>query len=181
MAQDVLQAEKRMPLGLVASLILSISGLAISVWWFVWYYAPVLPTPCGAGLPSLPAGVGYDCPKLTIAVHWTVLGRPIATFGIAYFLVMSILSIPPLWKTPRRWVHLVRLLVALIGAGLSIYLIATEPDMAFTHYYGLPISIGIALLLLVVTLTMLPRVIGSPLADRQMGTQEPPVRALAQG
>ena len=58
---------------MVASVILSVAGLAISVWWFVWYYAPVLPTPCGAGSP---AGVTYNCPKFTIAVHWTVLGRP---------------------------------------------------------------------------------------------------------
>jgi uncharacterized membrane protein len=162
---------------MVASVILSVAGLAVSVWWFFWYYAPVLPTPCGAGLP---AGA-YNCPKLTIAVHWTVLGRPIATFGIAYFLAMSIFSMPPLWRTPRRWVHLVRLAVALVGAGLSICLISAEPDVAFTHYYGLPISIVLALLLFVITVAMLPRVIASPSAYQQTDNPKPIVRALADG
>jgi uncharacterized membrane protein len=91
--QYVQRNAKRMPWAMAASVILSVVGLAISVWWFVWHYAPVLPTPCNAGSP---AGVAYDCPKFTTAVHWTVLGRPIATFGIAYFLTMAILSMPAL-------------------------------------------------------------------------------------
>jgi uncharacterized membrane protein len=167
--QHLQQAEKHRSWAMVASVILSVAGLAISVWWFVWYYAPVLPTPCGAGSP---AGVAYNCPQVTIAVHWTVLGRPIATFGIAYFLAMSILSMPPVWKTPRRWVHLVRLGIALVGGGLSVYAISVEPVVAFTHYYGLPMSIVIALLLFVLTVATLPRAIAFPSTHRQIGDQK---------
>lgn len=170
-------ASGRAPLraAMVGSSLLSVAGLAISVWWFPWYYAPRLSTPCD--ISGLRPGVASLCPKITYLVPWTVFGRPIASFGIGFFLVMLVLSMPPLWRSPLRSIHVARLVVALIGVVVACSVISVEPNDAFTHYAGLPLTISIVLLLFVVTATTLPRAMEG--ASEGLGSRT--VGAMAEG
>ncbi len=156
---------------------LSLAGLAISVWWFPWYYAPRLPVPCGAGLPPSPTGV-YNCERFVYIGPWTMLGRPIASFGIGFFFVMLVLAMPPLWRSSFRWVHSVRLIVALTGVALACSVISIVPNYGFRHYVGLPVAVSIVVLLFVLTATTLPRA----LAEASEGLRSGALReAIAEG
>ena len=163
MAQDVLQAEKRMPLGLVASLILSISGLAISVW-AVRLDATISsadPMRCRLAIPASRSGVrlpeAHDRRALDRVgqadcnIRHRLLPRDVDPFDTSTMEDASAVGSPRATAGCPDWSGPVDLLDR-----------HRQPDTPPTHYYGLPISIGIALLLLVVTLTMLPRVIGVP-------------------
>ncbi len=55
-----------------------------------------------------------------------ILGLPVALYGALYFLFMIGINLPVLWRSPSAWVARLRLVAAVAGIGMVIYLISME-------------------------------------------------------
>ena len=68
-----------------------------------------------------------NCIKVTTSPQSEIFGViPVAIVGLAYFVLMTILNLPPLWKTFDMRVAWARLALVLVGIGMVIYLISVE-------------------------------------------------------
>ncbi len=102
-----------------AGIALSAAGLAVSAYLTVAHFStPDLLVCTEAGL--------VDCTSVTTS-RWSVfLGIPVPVLGLAWFLAMLGLSLPAAWRSPRREVHLARLLAAIAGIGFVLWLVYAE-------------------------------------------------------
>lgn len=73
---------------------------------------------------ACPATGAVDCVKVTTSSYSQFLGMPVAVLGLAFFLGMIALSVPPLsaWPPARS----VRLLGAVVGVAFVLYLVWAE-------------------------------------------------------
>lgn len=67
-----------------------------------------------------------NCLKVTTSSYATILGVPVAVLGLAYFLAMTVLCLPALWRRPERSVQGARLLGASAGVAMVLYLVWVE-------------------------------------------------------
>jgi uncharacterized membrane protein len=51
---------------------------------------------------------------------------PVVRIGLSYFVVMSVLTSPPVWRRSVRWLALSRSLLAVAGITFVFWLIAAE-------------------------------------------------------
>lgn len=102
-----------------ASIALSAAGVAVSLYLTVAHLSsPDLLVCTEAGL--------VDCASV-ITSRWSVfLGIPVPLLGLVWFLAMLGLSLPAAWRSPRREIHLARLLLAVAGMGFVLWLIYAE-------------------------------------------------------
>jgi len=68
----------------------------------------------------------FNCEEVTTSPQSEIFGIPVAMLGLAFFVPMIALCLPPAWRTPHRWVHLARLLLSITGVGMILYLIYAE-------------------------------------------------------
>lgn len=103
-----------------ATLPLSIAGGAVSAY-LTWmhYTAP-------AGLSCPDTGV-VNCTKVTTSAQSMVFAvTPVAVLGVAFFVAMTGLCLPMMWRSPQRWVSILRFAGAVAGAGMVCYLVGVE-------------------------------------------------------
>ena len=55
-----------------------------------------------------------------------IFGIPVAVLGLAFFVPMIVLCLPAAWRTADRRIHLARLILAITGVGMILYLIIAE-------------------------------------------------------
>ena len=67
-----------------------------------------------------------NCEKVTSSAQSRFLGIPVAILGLGYYLVMTAMNLPPLWRTARREVHIARLVLAVVGMAFALWLVAAE-------------------------------------------------------
>ncbi|HXA34256.1 MAG TPA: vitamin K epoxide reductase family protein [Acidimicrobiales bacterium] len=104
----------------ITSLVLSIVGLAVSIYLTLTHFSSAVTLSCPAG------GGAINCEKVTTSSQSYVFGIPVAVLGLAYFLPMLVLCLPVAWRSLNRWIHLARLLLSVAGVGMIIYLISAE-------------------------------------------------------
>ncbi len=76
---------------------------------------------------ACPATATINCEKVTTSAQSEVFGIfPVAVLGLAYFVAMTLLDLPPLWRRADRRVHLLRLAGAVVGMGFVLYLLVAE-------------------------------------------------------
>jgi uncharacterized membrane protein len=98
---------------------LSLIGVGLSTYMTIAHFTEATILACsGSGELS--------CTAVTTSPQSRVLGIPVALLGLGFFVVMSVLLSPPLWRRGVRWLALSR--TALAGAGLLFvfWLIAAE-------------------------------------------------------
>jgi uncharacterized membrane protein len=105
------------------ALLLSLVGLGISIYLTIDHFAGIAPVCSGSGL--------INCEKVTTSNQsvfppGTSWGVPVAVLGLAFYVAMTVINLPPLWHTRVRWVHAVRLGMAVVGMGFALYLVAAE-------------------------------------------------------
>lgn len=102
-----------------ASLALAAAGVAVSTYLTIAHFTtPDLLVCTQGGL--------VDCASVTTS-RWSVfLGIPVPLLGLAWFGAMLALSLPAAWRSPRREVHLARLLAAVVGIGFVLWLVYAE-------------------------------------------------------
>jgi uncharacterized membrane protein len=67
-----------------------------------------------------------NCAKVTTSEQSRFLGMPVAVLGLAFFVGMTVLCLPQVWRRQERWVRWLRLLGVVVGVGMILYLIAAE-------------------------------------------------------
>lgn len=104
---------------IVASGLLSLIGLGISIYLTIAHFVGVQALACSAN--SI-----VNCEAVTTSAQSTVLGVPVAILGLCYFVVAVPFYSPWAWRSSMRLVHLIRLLGAITGIIFVLWLITAE-------------------------------------------------------
>jgi uncharacterized membrane protein len=96
---------------------LSVAGLAVSVYLTVDHFTTRSVLAC-------PATATVNCAKVTTSSYASVLGIPVALYGLVFFVAMVALTLPYAWRDPR--LRTVRLGAAVVGVAFVVYLVGAE-------------------------------------------------------
>ena len=102
----------------LATLVLSLAGLGIATYLTITHFDKV------ALVCSSNAAI--NCEKVTSSPQSVIFGIPVAMLGLLYFVPMAALCLPAAWRSADRRIHLARLVLAIVGVGMIIYLIIAE-------------------------------------------------------
>jgi uncharacterized membrane protein len=101
----------------ITSLLLSIVGLAGSIYLTISHFDTHIALVC----PDL-----GSCNRILTSNTSHFLGIPVPVLGLLYFVPMTLLCLPALWRSNDRRIHLARLILATIGVAMIIYLFIEE-------------------------------------------------------
>ncbi|MFD7155035.1 vitamin K epoxide reductase family protein [Kribbella sp. NPDC059898] len=115
------RSSSRTSLGVIpwATLAVSIAGLAVAAYLTYEHFT------AGTTLACPDTGV-VNCAKVTSSQYSKVFGIPVALLGLLFFVGMTALSVPPMWRTPSPWPGRLRLVGVLTGVVFVCYLIWAE-------------------------------------------------------
>ena len=129
----------------VTCLTLSLVGLVVAAYLTVAHYtSPALLVCSDRGM--------VDCAQVTSSPQSVVLGVPVADLGALFFVAMSILNLPPLWRSSAPIVRGARLGLVWVGMGSVLWLIYAELFLvhAICLYCSLVHAVTFALFVLIV-------------------------------
>jgi len=109
----------------VSTFVLSLIGLAISIYLTVLHYDTSITDFC----PN--TGV-INCGLVTSGPYSSAFGLPFAVYGLAYFIGMVVLCSPWVWAMPQLRVHQLRLLASATVIAMVFYLVYIE--FAIKHH-----------------------------------------------
>ena len=102
----------------ITSLLLCIYGLGASIYLTITHFEP-------KALACVSHGA-FNCEKVTQSPQSEIFGIPVAMLGLAFFVPMLLACLPVAWRSADPRVHLARLVMAVTGVGMIIYLIIAE-------------------------------------------------------
>ena len=102
-----------------ASLLLALAGLAVSAYLTVEHYSSSTTLAC-------PETGVVNCVKVTTSSYSTLAGVPVALLGLLFFAAMSFLCAPVAWRASNPWVGRARLVGAVTGVVMVVYLVWAE-------------------------------------------------------
>jgi uncharacterized membrane protein len=81
------------------------------------------------------------------------LGIPVPVLGLAYFVPMTVLCLPVVWRSTDRHIHLARLILSILGIGMILYLFIEELFIlkALCVWCSIIHLVGFLLLLIIVS------------------------------
>ena len=103
-----------------ASLALCLFGLAVSAY---LSYEHVVQN---ATLTCLGGPGERSCLTVTTSAWAYLFGVPVAWLGLGYFIVMTVLCLPVVWRRPEPRLDHLRLGLAVLGLGMVLYLVWAE-------------------------------------------------------
>jgi uncharacterized membrane protein len=103
----------------VATFLLSVAGLALSVYLSVAHFV-------GTQIIACPANHLFDCDYVTTSSESYFLGIPVALLGAGFFVVMSVLNSPWSWKRDSYRLQILRLSLSLVGMCFALWLVSAE-------------------------------------------------------
>jgi uncharacterized membrane protein len=101
------------------TLVVSIVGLGVAAYLTYEHFT------AGTTLACPNTGV-VNCAKVTGSEYSKVFGIPVALLGLGFFAGMTVLSLPPTWRTSSPWPSRLRLAGVLVGVVFVCYLIWAE-------------------------------------------------------
>jgi uncharacterized membrane protein len=101
------------------SIVLALVGLGASVYLTVAHFTSPDVLACGTGKT-------LNCSVVTTSAQSRFLGMPVAVLGLAWFVAMTALCLPPAWSSENRLVHFARLGGAIAGVGFALWLVYAE-------------------------------------------------------
>ena len=101
------------------TLVVSIVGLGVAAYLTYEHFT------AGTTLACPNTGV-VNCAKVTSSEYSKVFGIPVALLGLGFFAGMTVLSLPPMWRTSSPWPSRLRLAGVLVGVVFVCYLIWAE-------------------------------------------------------
>ncbi len=102
----------------LVTLLLSIYGLGASIYLTITHFEP-------KALACV-SNAAFNCEKVTQSPQSVFLGVPVAMLGLLFFVPMLLLCLPAAWRSADRRIHLARLIMAITGVAMIIYLIIAE-------------------------------------------------------
>jgi uncharacterized membrane protein len=101
------------------SLALSLIGLGIATYLTIAHFVGTQALVCSDnGL--------INCSAVTTSAQSHFLGLPVSVLGLAYYVVMVVINSPPMWYSPDRRVHLLRVGLMILGMAFALYLVSAE-------------------------------------------------------
>jgi len=101
-----------------AALVLSLAGFGDAFYLTIEHFNGAIPICSASGV--------VDCAKVTTSPQSYVFHVPVALLGLLFFSAMVVVNLPPLWRTPHRWVAWLRFAMVTTGLGMVIYLVSAE-------------------------------------------------------
>jgi uncharacterized membrane protein len=101
------------------TLVLSVVGVAVAAYLTYEHFT------AGTTLACPDTGV-VNCMKVTSSEYSKLFGIPVALLGLLFFVGMTALSLPPLWRTTSPWPSRLRLAAVVVGVVFVCYLIWAE-------------------------------------------------------
>lgn len=105
---------------MVVTLVASLCGLGVATYLTLAHYSTAVSLSCPLG------GGAIDCQAVTTSPESIVFGIPVAVLGLAFFVAMFVLALPPLWRSQNRFVAPLRLASVFVGIGFVFYLLYAE-------------------------------------------------------
>ena len=102
----------------ISTFVLSLGGLAISLYLTVVHFQPEALACSGGG--------AVDCARVLTSGESYFLGIPVAILGLGQYAVMCVLNSPWAWRRPQRWIAQARFALAFVGFGFILWLISAE-------------------------------------------------------
>jgi uncharacterized membrane protein len=104
----------------ITALVFSLLGLADSTYLTVAHFETnLLSQTCAANSV-------INCTKVTTSPQSEILGIPVAILGLAFYVAMTAINLPPMWKTRDVRVAWLRLAMIVSGIGFVLYLLYAE-------------------------------------------------------
>lgn len=130
----------------ITSLLLSIIGLAGSLYLTITHFETV--THVFLMCPDT-----GSCNAILSSNQSHFLGIPVPVLGLAYFIPMTVLCLPALWRSTDRRIHLARLILSILGIGMILYLFIEELFIlkALCVWCSIIHLVGFLLLLIIVS------------------------------
>jgi uncharacterized membrane protein len=136
----------------VAAILLSLAGLGVSTYLTVAHFGH-FPLVCSdTGL--------VNCERVTTSPQSYFLGIPVAFLGLLFFVGMTAVNLPVLWRATDRRIHVLRLAMAVVGMCFVLYLVATELLVIKNICLWCTSVHAITFLLFVLTLATVPQMLG---------------------
>ncbi|NYJ74169.1 vitamin K epoxide reductase family protein [Allobranchiibius huperziae] len=101
------------------SLALSVLGLAVSIYLTYEHFT-------GSSTLACSGSGQVDCLKVTTSQWSKLFGIPVAMLGLLFFVAMTAVCLPPVWRRAPRWVDLARIAATGVGLVMVFYLIWAE-------------------------------------------------------
>lgn len=103
----------------LTSTVLCLGGLGVSTYLTVEHYSSSPSYAC-------PASATINCIKVTTSSYSELLGIPVALLGLLFFLVLTPLCLPIVWRWDNPWPSRLRLAGITLGVAFVIYLVWAE-------------------------------------------------------
>jgi uncharacterized membrane protein len=115
------RSEQVAPLGWLpwTTLALSIAGVAVAAYLTYEHFT------AGSTLACPDTGV-VNCLKVTSSEYSEVFGIPVALLGLGFFVAMTVLCLPQVWRSASPWPGRVRLAAVVVGVLFVFYLVWAE-------------------------------------------------------
>lgn len=101
------------------TLLLSVAGSAVAAYLTYEHFT------AGTTLACPDTGV-VNCVKVTSSEYADFIGIPVALLGLGFFVAMTVLSLPGMWRTASPWPGRARLAAVIVGVVFVCYLIWAE-------------------------------------------------------
>lgn len=108
----------------VASLVICVLGLGLAgfLTWGHYFDQASITNSCPLGHTTS----FISCGAVTTSPESIIFHVPVAVYGLAYFVVMTVLCLPVMWRSASREVALSRLGLTVAGIGFVLYLVGVE-------------------------------------------------------
>jgi uncharacterized membrane protein len=103
----------------VSSLVLCVLGLLDAAYLTFEHYTASSTLACSEN-------GAINCLKVTTSTYSKVLGVPVALLGLLFFVAMTVLCLPQMWRAAQPAIHRLRLAAVIIGMLSVLYLLWAE-------------------------------------------------------
>lgn len=104
---------------LVATLLLSVVGLAISAYLTLAHYDTAIRLVCAENST-------IDCASVTSSSYSELMGVPVPVLGLLFFAAITALTTPWAWRSASPLIRWVRLGSVIVGVLFVVYLVSAE-------------------------------------------------------
>ena len=98
---------------------LALFGLGISTYLTIVHFA-------GQQLLECADNGVINCAAVTTSAQSRFLGMPVSVLGLAFYVAVVVIMLPPMWRVADRRVHLLRVGLMVIGMAFALYLVSAE-------------------------------------------------------
>jgi len=108
----------------LATTIIAVLGLGVSGYltWGHYFDQASINNTCPLGKTT----TAICCGCVTTSAQSMIFGLPVALYGLLYFVGMIAICLPVAWRSPSMWIARLRLVGAVAGMGMVLYLISME-------------------------------------------------------